>query len=105
VPEIELVPDAFLPEPWRWDDSGEVLGQMYPRPVVDLKTATNEARDRVWTVRKGQGFAAQVNRIVTKHASRKDSSRQFVNERTQAVKGLRKHQKGKADLRQMSLDF
>jgi len=105
VPELDLVPDTFLQEPWRWDGRGDVLGRIYPRPVMDLKIAVGEARDRVWAVRKGQGFAAQANRIVTKHASRKDSSGHFVNDRTQAEKGPRKPQKDKPDLRQMSLDL
>ena len=105
VPELNLVPDAFLQEPWRWDGRGDVLGRIYPRPVVDLKFAVGEARDRVWAVRKGQGFAAQANRIVTRHGSRKNSFGHFVNDRKQAEKGPRKPQKDKVDLRQMSLNL
>ena len=71
VPELSQVPDEFLQEPWRWDGEGRVVGALYPKPVVDLASATRSARERVWSIRKKAGFAEKAGSIVTRHASRK----------------------------------
>lgn len=81
VPELAPVPDAVLQEPWRWDGAGTVLGRTYPVPVVDVTAAARAARDRVWAVRKGDGFREDAARVIRKHASRKDSAGHFVNDR------------------------
>ena len=100
VPELAPVPDVFLQEPWRWDGRGTLLGVAYPRPVVDLKAAVSQARDRVWAVRKDSGFAGKAKQIVTKHASRKDSAGHFVNDRA-----ARTRRQASGDGRQMSFDL
>ena len=100
VPELAPVPDIFLQEPWRWNGLGTLLDVRYPRPVVDLKAAVTQARDQVWAVRKGNGFATEAGQIVTKHASRKDGAGHFVNDRTP-----RRQRRGSGDSRQMSFDL
>lgn len=72
VPELADVPDKLLQEPWRWEGAGTLLGRAYPEPIVDVKSAAKEASTRVWGVRKGVAFRAEADRIVKKHASRKD---------------------------------
>ena len=93
VPELAPVPDAFLQDPWRWDGASRVIGKTYPEPVVDLKEATATARERVWSLRKTQGFKQKAGVIVTRHASRKSTKRP-----------QRAPQKA-ADTRQLRLDF
>jgi deoxyribodipyrimidine photo-lyase len=44
VPELAGVPDAFLQTPWKWSGAQTVLGRRYPEPVVDIATATRDAR-------------------------------------------------------------
>jgi deoxyribodipyrimidine photo-lyase len=83
-PELADVPDAHLQEPWRWDGAGKIVGQVYPRPIVDLQVAAKAARDAVWGVRKGTEFKREAGRIVHKHASRKDRNGFFVNDREPA---------------------
>lgn len=36
LPELAVVPDAYLQAPWRWPGAGSVLGRRYPEPIVDL---------------------------------------------------------------------
>ena len=72
VPELAGVPDAHLQEPWTWEGAGRVLGRSYPEPVVEVKAAAKAASAAVWGVRRGAGFRAEAERIVQKHASRKD---------------------------------
>ncbi|MEO0358611.1 MAG: deoxyribodipyrimidine photo-lyase/cryptochrome family protein, partial [Pseudomonadota bacterium] len=66
VPELADIADEFLQEPWK---RGGWAG--YPPPIVDVKTAAAEARDKIWAVRKGDAFRSEARGIVKKHASRK----------------------------------
>jgi deoxyribodipyrimidine photo-lyase len=43
--------------------------------------AARAARTRVWAVRSGDAFRSEARHVVYKHASRKDGSGQFVNDR------------------------
>ena len=89
VPELSPVPDKFLQEPWRWDGQGSVVGTLYPKPVVDLVSATRNARERVWNVRRKAGFAEKAGSIVTRHASRKPANpRRSVNNKKRDAQQL-----------------
>lgn len=90
VPELAQVPDRFLQEPWRWEGAGSLLGKGYPQPVVDVATAAKAAREAVWALRKGDPFRAEAGRILTRHASRKDSAGRFINDRVQRKRPRRK---------------
>ena len=92
-PELADVPDDHLQQPWRWQGNTD-----YPPPLVDVAAAAKTAREAVWAVRRDAGFADEARRVVRKHASRKDSQRHFVNDRT--AKPRRK-----PDDRQMSFDL
>jgi deoxyribodipyrimidine photo-lyase len=81
VPELAAVPDAFLQEPWKWPGATGLLGRRYPEPLVDPLAAARAARDAVWALRRAQGFGAEAARLVDRHASRKDGSGRFVNDR------------------------
>jgi deoxyribodipyrimidine photo-lyase len=99
LPELAEVPDRFLQTPWAWEGAGRVLGRAYPEPVVDVAEAARQAREKVWAVRQGGAFRAEAQRIVKKHASRKDggAGRHFVDDR--AGRGRR------VDARQLKLDL
>lgn len=71
VPELAEVPDAFIHEPWTWEDAGRVLGRAYPFPVVDHLDAAKAARRKIWSVRRGPEFREEADRIQAKHGSRK----------------------------------
>ena len=68
VPELEMVPEAFLQEPWLWPGA-EMLG--YPGPVVDHAAAARQARETLWAMRRAQGFGDEAAKVVRRHASRK----------------------------------
>ncbi len=78
VPELAEVPDKVLQEPWRWERAGTLD---YPAPIVDVAEAAREARSRIWSLRGDARFRAESQRVVTKHASRKDGSGHFVDDR------------------------
>jgi len=71
VPELAGIDSAHLHEPWKADNAGQVLGKRYPFPIVDHLTAAKEAREKVWSVRKGAEFRSSAQSIQGKHGSRK----------------------------------
>lgn len=75
VPELAHIADAYLQEPWKADNAGQVLGRFYPHPVVDHVSAARAARDRIWAVRKGAMFRDEARGILNQHGSRKSSPR------------------------------
>ena len=70
VPELAAVPQAYIHTPWAWPEAARVLGKRYPAPIVDLATAGRAARDRLWSMRKDQGFADSAQQVAQRHASR-----------------------------------
>lgn len=71
LPELAVVPEAFVHEPWRWDGARNILGRAYPAPVVDNVAAARAAREALSAVRKGAGHRAVAKTIANKHGSRK----------------------------------
>ena len=43
------------------------LGKDYPRPIVDVKLAAKEARDRLWGFRKNEQVQQEKYRILATH--------------------------------------
>lgn len=93
VPELALIPDQYIHEPWKAENADSVLGTAYPARVFDHLLAAKAARDKVWSVRKGPQFRNQAQAIVAKHASRKSAPR------------TRKKPAKAADTGQLSLPF
>lgn len=93
--ELADVPDAYLQEPWLWEGAGQLA---YPPPIVDVAAAAKEARARIWAVRRGEAFRAEAAEVIEKHASRKDGTGRFVNDRAP-----RKRQRPASN--QLSLDL
>lgn len=71
VPELAAIDDAYLQEPWKAPNAGQVVGRLYPEPIVDHLAAARHARDRIWAIRKSPAFRGEAEAIVRKHASRK----------------------------------
>ena len=75
-PELRDVPGAAVHAPWEVDPAelrryGVRLGQTYPTRIIDHLGAARTAREAVWGVRRGQGFAEGAAGIQDKHGSRK----------------------------------
>lgn len=75
VPELSLIDDLYLQEPWKAPNAGAVLGKSYPMPIVDVAQAAREAKDRIWAVRQTKGFRDGAAKVLFKHASRKHTSK------------------------------
>ncbi|MEB3200598.1 MAG: FAD-binding domain-containing protein [Synechococcaceae cyanobacterium] len=76
LPELERVPLVHLHEPWTLSRAGQEqlgwrLGRDYPEPVVDLAAAARQARERLWSLRRQEGFAERADAIQARHGSRR----------------------------------
>ncbi len=72
VPELEAVPAPLIHTPWQLGAHDRLrYGVHYPDPIVDPLVAAREARDRVWSVRRGAAFHRQADAIQARHGSRK----------------------------------
>jgi deoxyribodipyrimidine photo-lyase len=76
LPELAAVPAVYLHQPWTMPLAlqrriGCVLGRDYPAPIVAWAEAAALARDRLWSLRREQGFAAAADAIQHRHGSRR----------------------------------
>lgn len=79
VPELRSVPVSFIHEPWRMPEemqrqAGCRIGADYPAPIIDHLAAAAEARTRMSSVRRGEGFRDVATAIQARHGSRKRPS-------------------------------
>jgi deoxyribodipyrimidine photo-lyase len=102
LPELAAVPAVFLHQPWTMDAETQAragcrIGVDYPEPIVDWATAAAMARDRLWALRREQGFAATADAIQQRHGSRRSGLR--------ASARRRRHTGGTSLEGQLSLDL
>ncbi len=74
VPELNKVPPNFIHAPWimtpmEQEFCGVVIGADYPLPIVDLKTSSKLARDKIWGHKKHPAVVAEKNRILATHVN------------------------------------
>ena len=99
VPELAAVPDKHLQTPWTWQGAGQVLGKTYPDPIVDVTEAARAARKKIFAMRATVD-RVETQRVIHKHASRKDSAGHFVNDRAP-----RQPRSKATDTQQLKLDL
>jgi deoxyribodipyrimidine photo-lyase len=76
VPELENVPDQYLPEPHRMPQDlqsqiGCRMGYDYPMPIVDHRRAYRQAQEKIFAIRQSKPALEESKRIYVKHGSRK----------------------------------
>ncbi len=76
LPHLRNVPDAWIFEPWQMPADllsrrGEDVSIVAPSPIVDLSTATREAKRRLYERRHQPEVRAGQQAVVERHASRK----------------------------------
>lgn len=71
-PELAALPTQILFEPWSMTAMEEIMyglvvGQDYPKPIVDTKLSYREASDRLWAWRKRPDVKVEAKRILRRH--------------------------------------
>jgi deoxyribodipyrimidine photo-lyase len=69
LPQMRDVPDTWLFEPWHMP--AHLTPHQFAQPVVDLVTATREAKQRLHARRQNTDVKAGKKAVIDKHASRK----------------------------------
>lgn len=105
VPELARLPNEFLHAPWQAPagvlaHAGVVLGQTYPMRIVDHLAAAEEARSRIFALRKQPAHGPAADMIQSRHGSRR-AGIPFRGERPAPARRKQK----KAETAQLSLDF
>jgi deoxyribodipyrimidine photo-lyase len=92
---LREVPAIYIHEPWE-------LGGGMPAPIVDVTTSMQEAKDRIWAIRRSAGFNRHADAIQQKHGSRKAGMKPTGTRRS----SRRRRKASQADpaLQQLSLE-
>ena len=69
VPELENIPQAFIHEPWKYEE----CGKYYPKPIVENEIAMQNAKRKISEYRKSAGFNEVANAVYAKLGSRQVS--------------------------------
>lgn len=72
VPELAHLPTAFIHEPYLMTPLDQqfnnfILGENYPKPIVNIKTNRKKALDILWGMRKDMDVIKENKRILLKH--------------------------------------
>lgn len=71
VPELSSLSQTEIHTPWL----ANISTKIYPRPIVEEKTARREASSKIYAIRRSPKFKDISANIVDKHASRKQSTK------------------------------
>jgi len=74
IPELNNIPSSHVHEPWKMTPMeqsfyGVLIGKDYPYPIVDLKTSSKNARDKIWKHKKHPLVKKEINMILKKHVN------------------------------------
>jgi deoxyribodipyrimidine photo-lyase len=69
IPELSGLSSLEIHTPWLAKDPPKD----YPQPIVEEGSARREANQRLYAIKRSKNFKAISSRIVTKHASRKNT--------------------------------
>ncbi len=87
LPELAHVPLEHLAQPWLMDPatqraSGCMIGRDYPAPVVDERAAAQQAKDRLYALRRDPEVQQEADQIQQRHGSRRSGLQPTTRRRT-----------------------
>ena len=80
VPELKDVAAEFVHEPWLAPEPP----QNYPPPVVDLKTATQAAKDKIYGKKAEPAVQSEAKKVFDKHGSRSPNRERMETSRSRS---------------------
>ena len=90
IPALEGVPDSYIHMPWQMsgtlqERAGCRIGQQYPAPLVDHAEVARAERARIAALMRDPDFAAQAERVLRTHGSRRERRRPLPRSRPQSL--------------------
>ncbi|MFC3095756.1 deoxyribodipyrimidine photo-lyase [Alteromonas sediminis] len=79
VPELNALPPPLLFQPWKLTPLDFTLfgsePLAYPKPIIDIERAMEDARERMWAFRKKREVKQEARRIIARHTTPSSPSR------------------------------
>jgi deoxyribodipyrimidine photo-lyase len=101
VPELRGIEAAFIHEPWK---RATPLPD-YPAPIVELQSATREAKEKIYHWKNRPGIREQAAKVYDKHGSRNPAREGVRKRQAQGKAAPRASSAPDAPPRQVSFDF
>ena len=100
VPELSMVPNSFIHEPWLMDQQmqekiGVRIGRDYPAPIVDEAEERNRAIKACYNARREDDVKSRSKKVYQTHGSRKKRNQKARKKGT--INGKRTPQKSLSD--------
>lgn len=72
LPQLQDIPAELVHQPWLLTEMEQamyqvVIGEDYPRPIIELETTGKEARERLWSYRNRDDVQLENRRILLRH--------------------------------------
>jgi len=104
LPVMQRVPDAWIFEPWKMpqmiqEKCGVIIGRDWPMPIVELASATREAKQRMHNRKSGSSVKELNSKIIEQHASRANPKQARTKKSNPSLK------KSKQESGQLTLKF
>jgi deoxyribodipyrimidine photo-lyase len=87
LPELAEIPVELIHEPWKLNAIEQQfyncqIGKDYPKPIVDIEESRKYASEIVWSFRKKEEVRQEGNRILKKHVSNPNKSKNARSKKT-----------------------
>ena len=91
VPELSMVPNSFIHEPWLMDEEmqekiGVRIGRDYPAPIVDEAEERNRAIKACYNAKREDDVKSRSKKVYETHGSRKKRNQKARKKGTINVK-------------------
>ena len=54
---------------------GVIIGEHYPKPIIEVESAAKVARDKIWGHKKTDVVKKEINKIIKKHTRNKTKTK------------------------------
>jgi deoxyribodipyrimidine photo-lyase len=80
LPQLSQVPEKYIHQPelmplLEQQLCGVIIGEHYPKPIIEVESAAKVARDKIWGHKKTDVVKKEINKIIKKHTRNKTKTK------------------------------